>query len=86
MKRLRPVLERLEAHARESEPAECRGILPARASDPETIPLALRAENAEVEHPDRRYVLGHRAHPARSLAAQRRSLQCRDTGSERTER
>jgi proteasome lid subunit RPN8/RPN11 len=70
VKILRPVLERIEEHARGSLPAECCGILLARhteggqahGAEPKMVTSVLRAENAEIEHPDRRYVLGHRAH------------------------
>lgn len=62
MKILRRALESVTAHARESLPHECCGILLAQGQDLSTVACALPAENTEREHPQQRYSLGHRAH------------------------
>jgi proteasome lid subunit RPN8/RPN11 len=62
MKILHRALESIVAHARESWPSECCGILLSPADDPTTVQRALRAENAERTHPQGAYVLGHKAH------------------------
>ena len=62
MKVDRGTLESIVAHARESLPRECCGILLAQAGDSSTITLALRAENTAKDHPGQEYVLGHEAH------------------------
>jgi proteasome lid subunit RPN8/RPN11 len=62
VKILRQVLESVAAHARDSVPHECCGILLADATDPSTISRAVRATNAEKASPVHRYVLGHKAH------------------------
>jgi len=62
MRILRRVLESVAAHARESFPHESCGILLAGIEDPSTVRWSLRAENAENVHPERAYVLGHKAH------------------------
>ncbi len=55
-------MESIVAHARESLPRECCGILLVDAGDPSTVTSALRAENAAKDHLEQEYVLGHKAH------------------------
>ncbi|MFQ6097334.1 MAG: Mov34/MPN/PAD-1 family protein [Armatimonadota bacterium] len=62
MKIRRDVLEAVVAHARETLPHECCGILLAQPPVPSVATLALRADNADPLAPHRAYVLGHRAH------------------------
>jgi proteasome lid subunit RPN8/RPN11 len=59
---MRQVLDSVVTHARRTAPRECCGILLARPDDPPTVSCALWVENAEKDHPETRYVLGHRAH------------------------
>ena len=61
MKILRQVLESVAAHARESVPFECCGILLARNED-HMVSSSLRAENRKKKNPEIGYVLGHKAH------------------------
>lgn len=61
MRILRQVLESVAAHARESVPYECCGILLSRDRD-NVICHSLRAENVEKKKPEIGYVLGHKAH------------------------
>ncbi len=61
MRILRQVLESVAAHARDCVPCECCGILLARDRD-NAICHSLRAENAEKEKPELKYILGHKAH------------------------
>ncbi len=62
MKIPRNVFESIVDHSRESEPAECCGILLSRYDDPGMVDNALRAENTEKFRPREVYVLGHKAH------------------------
>ena len=62
MKIVQRVLELLAAHACETLPSECCGILLAQGNDLSTVSCVLPAENAEREWPQQRYSLGHHAH------------------------
>ncbi len=62
MKILRQVLDSIVAHARQTVPHECCGILLARPEDLSTVSCALWVDNSEKDHPETRYVLGHKAH------------------------
>ena len=62
VKILRRVLESVVAHARESLPRECCGILLGQGKDLSTVDRVLPAENTEGEHSQQRYALGHKAH------------------------
>ena len=62
MKILKRVLDSAIAHARESRPSECCGILLATEGHGGAVDMLLRAENAQKESPHRRFALGHRAH------------------------
>jgi len=62
MKILKRVLDSAIAHARESRPRECCGILLATEGRGGAVDMLLRAENAEKGNPHRRFALGHRAH------------------------
>ena len=61
MRILSQVLESVAAHARESIPFECCGILLARDED-HVVFSSLRAENGEKKNPEIGYELGHKAH------------------------
>jgi proteasome lid subunit RPN8/RPN11 len=56
------ILDGLAAHARDSDPRECCGLLLASGAEDDTVSLVIRAENAELDQPQQRYSLGHRAH------------------------
>jgi proteasome lid subunit RPN8/RPN11 len=60
----RHVLESVVAHARDSAPRECCGILLTDGLRRSVVNLALSAQNAETTRSERRYVLGHAAHLA----------------------
>ncbi len=62
MRVLKSVLNAIIAHARETSPRECCGILLAGGSNCATVKRTLRAENAEEDCPEQGYVLGHQAH------------------------
>ncbi len=63
MRILCQVLESIAAHARQTQPLECCGILMARGgAGLSTVNCVLRAENAETDDLKQGYVLGHRAH------------------------
>ena len=62
VKMLRGVLESVAAHARETLPSECCGILLAQGNDLSTVSCVLPAENTDRERPEQRYSLGHQAH------------------------
>lgn len=62
MKIARRALESAVAHALDSLPSECCGILLAHGRDCPDAVEAVPATNAEVERPAHRYALGHEAH------------------------
>ena len=62
VKILRRALESVVAHARESLPRECCGILLAVSHDLPTVSHALRAANAAENLREQRFSLGHIAH------------------------
>ena len=62
MKIVHRALELLAAHACETLPSECCGILLAQGNELSTVSCVLRAENADREGPQQRYSLGHKAH------------------------
>lgn len=62
MKILHEAFSAIAAHAAESLPEECCGILLAQADNSLIVSRVLRSENVEKQRPESRYVLGHKAH------------------------
>ncbi len=62
MKILRPALDEAVAHAKESHPDECCGLLMADGEDASTVNMALRGENTEKGRPGDRYTLDHKTY------------------------
>ena len=62
MRILREALDAVDEHALRHHPAECCGVLLAGGGDRSIVTRAMAADNAEEDHPESGYVLGHRAH------------------------
>ena len=61
MKITRTALDSIAAHAAQTRPNECCGILLV-AGNGTAVDRVLRSDNVEVQRPERAFRLGHRAH------------------------